>query len=132
MQINMSIVNSRSRGAAVNAIVMFIFLASQTLAASIHFDRDLDRTAGYPHVESDCPAHQASTDEADQQESCECPGGGCCNGNIDRSHAHLIADISTKAVERPAALPAVTQVNFTSRRITSGTQSRAPPLSSLV
>ena len=124
-----NIKNLRHRAPRSTAIktIVFLFVAAQTLAAPIHFISDLTPQTDANYAASDCPMHGDSADAAGGPKSCECSGGGCCDASTDRSTVHAISDTNTKSVQQPTTLFTAATIELATRRITSSTQSRAPP-----
>jgi hypothetical protein len=110
-------------------VFLLLCIASQSLAAPLHLMGPADLTNSQA-IEAECPAHSDTAAEAGNPESCECSGGACCKGRIDRPSAHAVTNTESQPVEYRPVLLAESAVACKSIQLISGAQSRAPPVTS--
>jgi hypothetical protein len=110
-------------------VFLLLCIASQSLAAPLHLMDPAD-LAYSQAIAAECPAHQDAAAEAGNPESCECSGGACCKGRIDRPTAHAVTNTESQPVEYRPVLLAESAVACKSIQLISGAQSRAPPVTS--
>ena len=131
MKRNIKLTGTRRTHRSLIKAILLLCIASQSLAAPLHLMGPADLVDSQA-IEAECPAHSDTAAEAGNPESCECSGGACCKGRIDRPTASVGTHAESQFIEVRSTLLAESFVTSISLRFISGVQSRAPPKTSLV
>lgn len=108
-------------------VLALLLVISQALAGPLHAVAAPANSSHRDADSPDCPMSDHAAGDSGPTESCECPGGACCFGRVDRPSAAVFADLQVLVAAPPATETPHATPRFDLRRTPSTIRSRAPP-----